>query len=100
MQYNGEYQPWSESKPRLKEIKPYDLSKRWMIAGTESASSNWHTDSCGYGTFVHVLTGVKLWTLYTPNPKSDAHQPLSTLTAGEGMEIEGYPLLLYPGDSM
>ncbi|KAG6875104.1 hypothetical protein C0993_010851 [Termitomyces sp. T159_Od127] len=39
---------------------------RWGLASTGSTHHYWHIDANGFGTFVHVETGVKLWFIATP----------------------------------
>ncbi|KAG5337959.1 hypothetical protein C0989_008562 [Termitomyces sp. Mn162] len=41
---------------------------RWSIASTGATTHYWHIDSDGFGTFIQVETGCKLW--YVATPKS------------------------------
>ncbi|KAG6883683.1 hypothetical protein C0993_004691, partial [Termitomyces sp. T159_Od127] len=41
---------------------------RWAIASTGATTHYWHVDSDGFGTFIQVVTGCKIW--YVATPKS------------------------------
>ena len=65
-----------------------DLARRWCIAATEGAFSDWHIDAAGYGTYVHMWAGMKVWTL-----GSNAHAPA-------GGKVPARQILLFPGDDL
>ena len=50
---------------------------RWGLAGTAHAVTTLHMDSDGFATFVQVVSGTKLWSLYHPDPTV----PLSSIDA-------------------
>ena len=41
---------------------------RWALASTGATTHYWHVDSDGFGTFLQVVTGCKIW--YVATPKS------------------------------
>ena len=40
---------------------------RWGLAGTAHTISSLHVDSDGFGTFVQVMCGLKVWAVYRPH---------------------------------
>lgn len=56
----------------------YPLSDmRWALASTGSAHHYWHIDSNGFGTFIKVETGIKLWLI--ARPKSQNFEEFATV---------------------
>jgi hypothetical protein len=39
----------------------YKASRSWLLAGDVGTITGFHSDCSGYGTFVRVLEGTKLW---------------------------------------
>ncbi|KAG6894145.1 hypothetical protein C0995_014928, partial [Termitomyces sp. Mi166 len=50
---------------------------RWALASTGSAHHYWHIDANGFGTFVRVESGLKLW--YLAHPKSGSFEDFATV---------------------
>ena len=65
-----------------------DLARRWCIAATDGAISDWHIDAAGYGTYIHMWSGMKVWTL-----KSDEYE-------SEGGKVPAHQIILLPGDDL
>ncbi|KAG6881397.1 hypothetical protein C0992_001171 [Termitomyces sp. T32_za158] len=58
---------------------------RWAIASTGSALHPWRVDADGFGTFIKLESGVKLW--YIAKPKSRSFEDstkLDTVMNGSG----------------
>jgi hypothetical protein len=79
---------------------------RWGLFGTAHAVSTPHVDSDGFATFLRVLCGKKLWSMYCPSPglplsninvflRSDAFE-LDRMPAKAKYRLEG--VVLRPGD--
>lgn len=79
---------------------------RWGLVGTAHAVSMFHIDSDGFATFVQVMCGKKLWTLYRPTstlPLSSTNVftlpdifQLDRVPPRSGLGLEG--VVLRPGD--
>ncbi|KAG6849652.1 hypothetical protein H0H93_006573, partial [Arthromyces matolae] len=67
--YASDYAAWIQSRGRAycDSNVPYPLGDmRWYIASTGGTLHYWHTDANGYGTFIFVIAGVKLWFIAIP----------------------------------
>ena len=74
---------------------------RWNLAATKHAFSWWHIDSDGYGTFVKVVTGSKLWIV--GRPKDDLNFDIFNSTssfAGDLSNFDVEAILLEPGSEL
>ena len=79
-----------------------DLYRRWIIAATEGAFSDWHADAAGYGTFVHMWAGIKIWCLANPEAQ-DEHDLIAVMDpekVEKGAMMQTVPLVLLPGDDL
>ncbi|KAG6848876.1 hypothetical protein H0H93_013252 [Arthromyces matolae] len=64
-----DYIAWMQTRGRayFKTNKPYPVSDmRWAIASTGWTLHSWHVDANGYGTFVFVVAGIKIWFVAIP----------------------------------
>lgn len=89
--------------------EPYPTGHmRWGLAGTAHAVSMLHVDSDGFGTFIQVMCGKKLWAVYRAHPSlplsstdvflsPDCFQ-LDRVPTHANFGLEG--LVLRPGDLM
>lgn len=59
---------------------------RWGLCATKGASHLWHIDSNGFGTFIDVKTGQKLWIM--AHPKEGRTFADITLFLGDGYQLE------------
>jgi hypothetical protein len=74
-----------------------DFGRRWAIAATKGAITRWQIEASGYGSFVHMWAGVKLWILYERSSPGDF---MFDADLEERMDIPCVPLLLLPGDQL
>ncbi|KAG6892285.1 hypothetical protein C0995_004530, partial [Termitomyces sp. Mi166 len=87
---SGEWFTWNEvnghlSYCSLSELYPlHDM--HWALASTGSAHHYWHIDVNGFGTFVRVESGLKLW--YLARPKSGSFEDFATVE----ISTDGYTL--------
>ncbi|KAG6836086.1 hypothetical protein H0H93_011537 [Arthromyces matolae] len=56
---------------------------RWAIASTGWTLHFWHTDANGYGTFVLIVAGVKLWFVAVPKDGNFADFASASLFTGD-----------------
>ncbi|KAG6836253.1 hypothetical protein H0H93_009777 [Arthromyces matolae] len=56
---------------------------RWAIASTGCTLHFWHTDANGFGTFVFVVAGVKLWFIAIPKDGNFASFASASLFTGD-----------------
>ena len=75
-----------------------DLYRRWAIAATVGAWSDWHCDAAGYGTFLHMWAGSKIWVLSGMAPSRLSLTDLDDFIGDHS--IDCVPLLLLPGDQL
>jgi hypothetical protein len=87
----------SEKNTLITRTDAQDLARRWMLAACGGAFSGWHIDASGYGTYLHMWAGAKLWYLKSEYPANE--MLLSTLDEF-GEEVPCVPLLLLPGDDL
>ena len=73
------------------------LYRRWAIAATIGAWSDWHCDAAGYGTFLHMWAGSKIWVLSAMSSRLSL-QDLDNFIGHQS--IKCMPLLLLPGDQL
>lgn len=59
---------------------------RWGLCATKGASHLWHIDSNGFGTFIDVKTGQKLWIM--AHPKEGRTFADITLFLGDDYQLE------------
>jgi hypothetical protein len=81
---------------------------RWGLAGTAHAVSMLHMDSDGFATFVQVMCGKKLWSLYRPDPEFPLSNPNALLDSNL-FQLDNIPpdaksgleaVVLRPGDML
>ena len=77
---------------------------RWMIGATKNATSYWHADAAGYGTFVHLWTGAKLWMISVQDSSIPGMEGMTDRYTLRDFSVNGnfqaIPLLMLPGDSL
>ncbi|KAG6873008.1 hypothetical protein C0995_003969 [Termitomyces sp. Mi166 len=92
---SGEWFAWDEVTGQSSYCDSSELyplrDMRWALASTGSAHHYWHIDANGFGTFVRVETGLKLW--FLARPKSGSFEDFATV------EIFTDKFLLYESNS-
>ena len=74
---------------------------RWSLAATKHAFHWWHIDSDGYGTFVKVVTGSKVWMV--GRPKDDLNFEIFNTTSSFADNLSHFDveaILLQPGSQL
>ena len=89
--YQGKYDAPNDRTIATR-IEHKEMFMRWMIGATNAATSFWHSNAVGYGTFVHMWNGVKRWVLSmndTTTGGSEANVERYCIRAGDETEEHG-----------